>query len=458
MHSWLSILPPVIAIAVAIWRKEVILALVVGIFSAEIILASGNPLTAFVETAERCVDVFQSAGDTRVLLFGLLVGALLELIRASGGVSAFVQRLTQSGLTKSRRQVSWLASIIGMLIFVETSMSCLAAGVVSQPLFDRFKMSRARLAYLVDSTCAPVSVLVLLNGWGAYILSLIEPQLEGQAVAIMVQSIPLNFYALLTLAAVAYTATTTRVHGPMKQAELTLNIAGSESVEAPTQSRFMIVPMIVLVGGMLSFMFLTGDSEATGILARITSGSGSRSVLWAVFLATVTAIVLLKVHGRFKYPEMVQLSMKGMGHLLPVVIIMLLSFAIGAACKELQTGPYVAGMVGDFLPAFLVAPLLFIAAGFISFTTGTSWGTFAILIPVGLPLAASMGLPPAFVLASVLGGGVFGDHCSPISDTTIISSLASGCDHLEHVKTQLPYALTVGVVSVALYALVGLAL
>ncbi len=456
MNTWMSILPPFIAIAIAIWRKEVILALAVGIFSAELILANGHPLIAFIETAERCVDVFQDMGNTRVLLFGLMVGALLELIRASGGVSAFVERLSRSGWTQSKRQVSWLTSIIGMLIFVETSMSCLAAGVVSQPLFDRFKMSRARLAFLVDSTCAPISVLVLLNGWGAYILGLIEPEVSASPISVMAQSIMWNFYPLLALAMVAFTATTTRVFGPMKQSEETLNIVGTEAIEEPSKSRFMIIPLAILVLGMVAFMYYTGEGPGNEIISRIMSGSGSRSVLWAVTLSTVSTIILLRIHKRFTYPEMVPLSYKGMAALLPVVMIMLLSFAIGAACKELQTGQFVSNIVGDFLPAFLVAPLLFIAAAVISFTTGTSWGTFAILIPVGLPLAYSMGLNPSFTLAAVLGGGVFGDHCSPISDTTIIASLASGCDHLEHVKTQLPYALTGGVVAILLYAVFGL--
>lgn len=456
MNTWLSLLPPLIAIAVAIWRKDVILALLVGILSAELILANGHVLVGFVETAERCVDVFQDMGNTRVLLFGLLVGALLELVRASGGVSAFVDRLTRSGLTNSKRQVSWLASIIGMLIFVETSMSCLAAGVVSQPLFDRFKMSRARLAYLVDSTCAPVSVLVLLNGWGAYILGLVQAEVGDGAVGIMVRSIPFNFYALLTLALVAYTATSTRVFGPMRQSESQLNVAGSDTVEPATKSIYMVLPLAVMIFGMLAFMFYTGEGPLSDIFGRLSSGSGSRSVLWAVFLATVVAFMILRINGRFTYPKMIELSYKGMGNLLPVVIIMLLSFAIGAACKELQTGAFVARMVADTLPAFTIAPLLFVAAALISFTTGTSWGTFAILIPVGLPLASSLNLDMSMVLAAVLGGGVFGDHCSPISDTTIIASLASGCDHLEHVKTQLPYALLAGSTTIILLLIAGL--
>lgn len=469
MPEWLSVLPPLMAIAVAVWKKEVVLALTVGIWLAETFLAVSDPRwhtpgnliewpvalleligLGFLGLLERCVAVFQDMGNTRVLLFGLIVGALLELMRNSGGVAAFVERLSGLGLTRNKRQVGILPTIIGMLIFVETSMSVLSAGVVSQKLFDKFAMSRARLAYIVDSTCAPVSVLILFNGWGAYILGLLQGYELEQPVVTLVASVPFNFYALLILASVWYTVLSTKVHGPMRQSEQ--GLSGREAsgpMEIPTRARYMVVPLLLLIGGMVFFMWFTGEGN-------LLKGSGSRSVLWAVTLATVALIVLLSWEKVFGYRKMIEISYTGMGKLLPVVLIMLLSFAIGASCKAMETGPFVAGLVGDFLPAFLIAPLLFISAAIISFTTGTSWGTFAILIPVGIPLSFAMGLPPGFVLSAILGGGVFGDHCSPISDTTILSSLASGCDHLEHVRTQLPYALAAGSATVLIYLAIGL--
>lgn len=474
MPDWFSILPPFLAIAVAIWKKEVILALGLGIWLAEFFLILGDPshgapdgllmwlpfllkaiIMGLIGVMERCVSVFGDGGNARVLMFGLVVGALLELMQRSGGVTAIVKKLAARGLTDSPRHVSFLASIIGVIIFVETSMSVLAAGVVSRNLFDKFKMSRARLAFLVDSTCAPISVLVLLNGWGAYVLSLLGPyDLENPAM-VLAGSVPFNFYAILVLCLVFYTSFTLRVHGPMKEAEeMAQKRDAVLEIETATRARYMVLPMMVMILGIVFFMFYTGYMESGHW--DIRQGSGSRSVLWSVGLATIVVVVLLARDKVFPYKTMVTISYEGMGKLLPVVAIMLLSFAIGSACKQLGTGPYVAGFVGEFLPAFLVAPLLFICAGIMSFTTGTSWGTFAILIPVGIPLAQSMGLPAPMVLSAILGGGVFGDHCSPISDTTIISSLAAGCDHLEHVKTQLPYALTAGAASVLLYTLFGL--
>lgn len=476
MPEWLSILPPFLAIAVAVWKKEVILALGIGIWLAEVFLILGDStatppesmlmwvLVLFKAVAmgligvlERCVSVFGDGGNARVLLFGLVVGALLELMQRSGGVAAFVNKLASRGLTESPRQVSFLASIIGVIIFVETSMSVLAAGVVSRKLFDKFKMSRARLAFLVDSTCAPISVLVLLNGWGAYILSLLTPYNLDNPAMVLAGSVPFNFYALLVLCLVFYTSLTLKVHGPMKEAERLAQKRESEAeTEKAGKARYMIAPMLVMILGIVFFMFYTGYLESGRM--DIRQGSGSRSVLWSVSLATFLAVILLARDRVYPYKTMVSISYEGMGKLLPVVTIMLLSFAIGSACKQLGTGPFVAGFVGEFLPGFLIAPLLFICAGVMSFTTGTSWGTFAILIPVGIPLAQSMGLPTPMVLSAILGGGVFGDHCSPISDTTIISSLAAGCDHLEHVRTQLPYAMAAGLMAILLYTVSGLIL
>lgn len=466
MPEWLSILPPVLAIVIAIWKKEVIFALVMGIWIAESLLliktgalvmpdGAMGALTflaafigeGFLGMMTRIVGVFESAGNTRVLLFGLIVGALLELMRDSGGVSAFVQRLTNMGLTRTPRQAGLLATITGTAVFVESSMSVLSAGVVSQRLFDKFGMSRARLAFIIDATSAPICILIMLNAWGAYVLQLISDYGIVNPTSVVIATIPFNFYPLLVLALVWYTVITTKVHGPMRKAEEAAAEKALEMTEEdvdPSRARYMLAPLATLIAGMLFFMFYTGGGD-------FTKGSGSTSVLLSVTLATILAIILTVKDKVYTYRKSIDVVYTGMGKLIPVSMVMLLAFAIGTSCKTLGTGPFVAHLIGGFLPAILVAPLLFIAGAIISFTTGTSWGTFAILIPLGLPLGQELGLPTAFVLSAVLGGGVFGDHCSPISDTTILSSLASGCDHLEHVRTQLPYALTAGTGAILLY-------
>jgi Na+/H+ antiporter NhaC len=340
----------------------------------------------------------------------------------------------------------------GTAVFIESNMSVLTSGIVARGLFDRFKMSRARLAYIIDSTSAPVCILILLNGWGAYVLGLLSNyELEQSAVSILWGSVAFNFYAIIALLIVLYTIVFDKVHGPMKAAEQELKHHTAEISSGPsaTKSRYMLIPLLTLIVSMLGFMFWTGN----GVLAN---GSGSKSVLYATLLASTVAYLLLLTGKRFSHHELMDVGFKGMGELLPLVSIVLLSLTLGASLKELGTGTFVASLVGDYLPIYLIVPVLFITGAIMSFTTGTSWGTFAILIPIGVPLIQSLGLPPSLVLGAILSGGIFGDHCSPISDTSAVSALASGCDLLTHVKTQLPYALVGGVLAIICFFIASL--
>jgi tetracycline resistance efflux pump len=452
--EWLTVLPPLIAIAVVIWKKEVIMALLMGVFSSELLLAyqqhSNVVFYAFLGFIERIITVFSSPSNTRLLIFSLLIGTLLAYVRNSGGVSALVEKLVNKGIAKSKRQVGSVTFITGLCIFIESNLSVLTAGILSRGLFDKFKMSRARLAFMIDSTSAPVCILVLLNGWGAYVLGLLSNYELGQSsMSVLWGTIPYNFYAIIALLMVLYTVVTDRVHGPMKQAEAQLNKMTDapdlkEELVAPTKARFMLVPLSTMIFGMFFFMYWTGNGD-------ITQGSGGTSVLYATVLACVTAYFLLFFSKRYSHQQLVDVGFKGMSELLPLVTIVLFSLTLGTSLKELGTGIFIAGVVGDYLPLVLVVPMLFLAGAVISFSTGTSWGTFAILIPIAVPLIQTLGLPPSLVIAAVLGGGVFGDHCSPISDTTCVSAIASGCGLLEHVKTQLPYSLFGGALTLLCY-------
>ena len=453
--DWLTILPPLLAIVIVIWKKEVILALLLSILSAEFLLALNTEQNSIfitpINTVERIVSTVGDAGNARILIFSLLVGALLAFIRDSGGVAAMVNKLIQSGVASTKKRVGGITMFTGVAVFIESNLSVLTAGILARGLFDKFKMSRARLAYIIDSTSAPVCILILLNGWGAYIIALLSTyELEQNPLEILWSTLPYNIYAWLTLVVVAYTIVADRVHGPMAQAEIDLESTDSKlTVTEASKARFMLVPMLVMIGGMLGFMFWTGDGD-------LTAGSGSKSVLYATFLACTVAYIMLIAAKKTDHKGAFKMGFNGMGELLPLVTIVLLSITLGASLKELGTGAFVANIVGNHLALYLIVPILFIAGGIISFTTGTSWGTFAILIPIGMPLVQSLGLPPEIVLAAILGGGIFGDHCSPISDTTAISSLAAGCDLLTHVRTQLPYALGVGAVTIVSYLLIGL--
>ncbi|MGS2720540.1 Na+/H+ antiporter NhaC family protein [Paraglaciecola aestuariivivens] len=454
MH-WYSILPPIIAIIIVFWRKEVILALVMAILSAEFLLAYQNQtevlFTGFIGSIERVVEIVTSAGNSRILLFSVLIGALLAYMRHSGGVTATVEMLINKGVAKNRKQVGLLTMFTGMVVFIESNLSVLASGILSRGLYDKFKMSRARLAYVIDSTSAPICILILLNGWGAFVLGLLSNyELEQSAVSILWGTVPLNFYAIIALIIVLYTVLADKVHGPMRQAEQELaKLEGEQQAVKGTKARFMLLPLATMIFSMIGFMLWTGNGD-------LASGSGSKSVLYATLLACFMAYVLLLTGKRFSHKELVDTGFKGMGEILPLVTIVLFSLTLGASLKELGTGVFVAGVVGDYLPISLIIPVLFLAGAVMSFTTGTSWGTFAILIPIGVPLIQTLGLPPSLVIAAILGGGVFGDHCSPISDTTAVSSIASGCDLLTHVRTQMPYALVGGALAFIAYFVASL--
>ncbi|PHR90851.1 MAG: sodium:proton antiporter [Robiginitomaculum sp.] len=454
--SWLTILPPIVAIIIVLWRKEVILALFLAILTSELLLivqpGASLPLVGFINSLERITAVFTDIGNARILIFSLMIGALLAYIRVSGGVTAMVEKLIRSGLAKGRVSVGLLTMLTGIVIFIESNLSVLTSGILARGLFDKYGMSRARLAYIIDSTSAPVCILILLNGWGAYVLALLgNYELEQSAAQILWGTVPLNFYAIVTLIIVFYTAVTTKVHGPLRLAE----IKSEEVTETyeheypPTKAIYMVLPLATMVFGMIGFMLWTGGGD-------MAKGSGSKSVLYATALACLVAYIMMLSSRKFTHVQLVGTAFKGMGELLPLVTIVLFSLALGTSLKELGTGLFIAGMVGDYLPLVLVVPILFIAGGLMSFTTGTSWGTFAILIPLGVPLIQDLGLPPSLVLSAILGGGVFGDHCSPISDTTAVSAIASGCDLLEHVKTQLPYALVAGGITVVLYVIASM--
>ncbi len=452
--DWLTVLPPFVAIAVVLWKREVILALFLAVFTSELLqqaFSLGAIPLAGLDTLEQITAVFEDKGNARILIFSLMIGALLAFIRQSGGVTAMVSSIINRGIARNGRHAALLTTGVGTAVFVESNLSVLTAGILSRGIFDRFGLSRAKLAYIIDSTSAPICILILLNAWGAYILVLLGSyEFEITAAQVLWGTVPLNFYALVTLVIVVATAWSGKYFGPLATSPLTHHDDRNEELEIEeSHPSYMLVPLFVMVAGMVGFMLWTGN----GVLA---DGNGSKSVLYSVSLACLVAYVMMMRSGKFSHLKLVKIGFAGMGELLPLVTIVLFSLALGASLKDLGTGIFIAGLVGEYLPIYLIIPTLFLAGGLISFSTGTSWGTFAILIPIGMPLIDAFGLPPSLVLAAILGGGIFGDHCSPISDTTAVSAIASGCDLLEHVRTQLPYALVAGGITLVMYVVVSL--
>lgn len=464
--GWLSVLPPVAAIVLAIVTRQVYLSLFVGIWLGWTMLAGGDPLTGLADALEACVAVFGDAGNTRVIAFSALVGALIVFTQYSGGVAGFVEIVQKRQLATTPRRARLLSFALGTLIFVESSVTSLINGAVCRPLFDRLRISREKLAYLCDSTAAPICILIPLNGWGAYILRELDKAGYERPVEALLASLPWNFYAIVSLVIAFMVAWSGRALGPMAAAEARVRETGaalppnaepvvSEDImettpppgTTPRASNFLI-PIGVMVAMMPIGLLVTGNGD-------MMAGSGSKSVLWAVLAGTVVAAGMGMARRVFGLREATSLFFKGFGGLMPLALLLVLALAISATTKQLGTGDYLAGLASGVLSPHFVPLIVFALSCVIAFSTGTSWGTFGIMLPLAIPLAATVGAAEPVAIAAVLGGGVFGDHCSPISDTTIIASMSAGCDHVDHVRTQLPYALAAAAVTAALYAVIG---
>lgn len=464
--TWTSLLPPILAIGLAIWTRQVYLSLAAGVLLGFTILAGWNPLTGLAGTIDGLVAVLGDPGNARVILFTLVIGALIATVEAAGGVKGFVEALDRRGVLAGPRGARLLAFLTGVVIFIESNITVLVAGSVARPLFDRQRRSREMLAYLIDSTSAAVCILLPLNAWGAYILGLLGEQGVEEPLRLFVEAIPLNFYALAAVTLAGIVAVTGWRFGPMKRAEERaergeLFDPGSapavdegalvpEPIGAiPPRAFNMILPLAAMVLMMPLGLWITGDGN-------LLDGSGSTSVLWAVLMGLAVAWVLMLVQRGMSVTELTETGLKGAGGMLGMAFVLLLALALGAVTRELGAGVYVAeGVANAGVGPVLLLPLVFLTGAFIAFATGTSWGTFAIMIPIAIPAAAALGLPLAPFLAASLAGGIFGDHASPISDTTIVSSLAAATDHIAHVRTQIPYALIAGTVAIIGFAITG---
>ncbi len=469
----LPLAPPVVAVALALISRRICFSLLVGVFLGHGIYA-GSFFEAFQNGMLGLVDVFKSRGNTSVILFCALVGGLCSLLEASGGVAGFVSVLQRRKLAQTKRGAGLVAFVCGLGVFIESSITCLIAGTVARPLAKKHGLSPAKLAYICDATSAPVCMMIPLNAWGAYVLVLLAQGGVENPLTTLASALPLNVYAWGSVIFAAVIAWFSCDFGPMRKAELAYaeqtskhveNIEDSQISETASRSPWLFFAPILVMLAMIPFgIYQTGKTAlaADGKLSGasffdfVSAGSGSTAVLWAVSLALVVAAALVFFTRAMPKSEIGPTVARGVANLLPMVVLMTLAFALGDVCKLLGTGAKLAALLGPALPAFLLPAVIFVLSGFIAFSTGTSFGTFALMVPLALPLAQTLGIPVPLALAGVLGGGVFGDHCSPLSDTTLIAALSADCDSVTHVTTQLPYALTVAAATVIFYAVYGL--
>lgn len=465
----LSIIPPLLAIFLAIRTKQVLFSLLLGILLGYIIISDWNVFKGSVETLNALVIVFQSEGNTRTVFFTFMIGALIRLMQHSGGVKGFISYIQKklSSSKKPTRTIQLAAGLTGFFLFIESNISILTVGTAFRPLFARYGLAKEKLAYLADSSSAPSCIIFPLNAWGAYIMGLLLafPYLDPFETLLL--SIPFNFYPILTLLFVMYIAWSGKSFGPMKKFEedkddhITIDSEEKESaIEGKAYN--MTIPLLIMVISMPLFLVHTGWSQSPDtmtftdrIWSSISNGSGSSAVMYSVSLALLSAGVMYAFQKLISLESFFEQSLKGMGDMMIMAILMVLAFAVGGMCNELGTGKYVAEVTSQWLSPAFAPVILFITSCFVAFATGTSWGTFAIMISIAMPLAEGIGMNPFLALGAVLGGGVFGDHCSPISDTTLIASVASGSDHIDHVQTQLPYALITGSLATLGYLVVG---
>ncbi len=462
--TWISLLPPVLAIVLAIWTRQVYLSLAAGIWIGWTLVEGFNPLAGAARGIEESIAVFGDPNNTRVILFALFIGALIATVEASGGVKGFVRWLEEREWVTGPRSAQLLAYLVGMVIFIESNITVLVSGSVARPLVDRYRTSREKLAYIIDTTSAAVCILIPLNAWGAYILGILGELDVPDPLGTFVSAIPLNFYALTAVVLAGITILTGLDLGPMKKAEersragkllwddatpmLDPDVLSPETDGEPASPLFMVLPIATMVLMMPVALYITGGGD-------IRNGSGSTSVLWAVLTGLLVAWVMILGARRSTVDDLTRTGLRGAGGLVNMAAVLWLSLALAAVTAYLQASPWVAQIIAGTLPPVVFLPLIFLAAAFVAFSTGTSWGTFAIMLPIAVPAAMTLGWPVAPFVAATLSGGIFGDHSSPISDTTIIASMAAATDHIDHVRTQLPYAMIGGAVAVVGFAIVG---
>jgi Na+/H+ antiporter NhaC len=496
--GWLSLLPPLVAIAFALLTREVILSLFAGIWLGALFLVGYNPVTATMMSLEELIlEPLTDRDHVAIVLFSLMLGGMVGVIARSGGAQGVVEALRPLATTRRRGQIiTWFS---GLIIFFDDYANTLIRGNTMRPMTDDLRISREKLAYIVDSVAAPIAVIAPISTWVGFEISriqdalattaaqVVDPELQAELLAgaanpfnVFLHSIPYLFYPIFAMMLVLMIALTGREFGPMKAAErraltgggvyrpgavLAADVdaaLGQAGEDVPHRWYNAILPIVTVVVVALVALWHTGTQELTGqpygIREVVAEADPFNSLLWASFAGGVAAMALAVGQRILSVRDALGAWVSGMRAMLMAVVILVLAWGLGATTGALGTGPYLAALLGEALPLWSLPVLVFVVAALTAFATGTSWGTMAILFPVVVPLAVAMGAGVGFAggddytillgaISSIMAGAVFGDHASPISDTTVISSMASACDHIDHVRTQLPYALLAAAVA-----------
>lgn len=473
--GWLTLIPPLIAIILALITKEVISSLLLGILAGAFIYSNGSLVgmltTAFGVMGERMGE------NINILIFLSLLGAIVVIVTKGGGSRAYGEWAIKR--IKTRKGASFATTALGCLIFIDDYFNCLTVGTVMKPVTDKHRISRAKLAYLLDATAAPICIIAPISSWGASVATYIQEAVNGgNGMKIFIEIIPYNLYALLTIIMIIIICGTKLNFGPMKRFEKAaiengdlfldnkpIQSENQEDMEISDRGNVLdlVIPIASLIIGTIAAMLFTGGafSGKSTILGAFGTCDSSLSLVLGSFFALVIIFIQYLPRKILSFSEFMESITEGVKSMVPAFIILVLAWTIGGICSEqyLDTGHYVGYLVREMdFPVFILPVIIFFVAAFLGFATGTSWGTMAILIPIGASICKTEGtigiLYP--VLGSILAGAVYGDHISPISDTTILSSTGAGCNHLDHVSTQLVYASVVALCCMVGYVLMGI--
>ena len=461
-----SVVPPLLTIVLALVTKNVFVSLLLGILCGSMVMCGGDIFSGVNEAFYSFIHTFESNGNTVVLISFLLIGALIHLIEISGGIDGFTEvMLKKQALIKSERGACFFTWVLGIVIFTSGSLSCMVTGSVARPVNDALKVPHEKASFLIHSTSTPWCVLLPLSGWLAAMTGYFTSGgvAEGEAISMLLKSIPLNFYCILAVfGALAVSLFNINI-GPMKKAEkraqetgeldepghgTQLQSGNDKVANVKPRAQNMLVPMGVLILGILGVLMITGGGNPT-------KGAGMQALLWGCILAVLTMSIMCVAEKLYNVDGVVNEIFRGMSSMLSVAAILLLGFTMGNMVKSLDTGNYLTSVFMGVLTPALLPFLTFLLCLLLSFATGTSMGTMAIMSVICFPMAINMGISVPLVGGALFGGSIFGDHCSPISDTTIMSCATSGCDIIDHIKTQAPYAAIFAGISAVLYVILG---
>lgn len=460
--GWLSLLPPIIAIILVLLTKESVFSLMIGGVVGCLVCSGFNPVKA-VEMLFKVMTV-RMAENIYIILFLALLGALVVVVTNSGGAMAYGDWISKRIKTKTGSQLA--AVLLGLIIFIDDYFNCLTIGATMGPIFDRYKISREKLAYLIDSTAAPVCIIVPISSWVAIILSTLDGTGVKNSFEVFIKSIPYNFYAIFTIIMVLCIILFKIDFGPMKKFE---NLAQNGNyqedskekinVNSNGKGRDLIVPIVVLiVFSILSLLYNGGYFyNNVTILDALRSADSQKSLTYGAVVALVVSFFMVVPTKRLSFKDYMSSLTDGVKSMVPAYMILTLAWTVGGVCQKIGTGEYVKHMVLTLnIPIWILPVVIFLVSGFLAFSTGTAWGTFGILIPVVVGMAKGMdeNMLVLFV-AATLAGSTYGSHSSPISDTCILSATGARCKHINHVMSQVPYTGVVASICCLSYIIVN---